>query len=96
MGQDQLGKIIEELVTDCFADNIEFVSQELANGLDWDEDFEITLSKSMVKAVRVSTRMAVQITISLLVDLGVLRIQPDDSSPKLEIIQGGKDSEPTD
>lgn len=96
MDQEQLSKIVEQAVLEALSDNSDFVSQTLADGVDWSDGWEKSLSKAVANSVIVSTRLSVQIVLTLLLENGALKISEDSLRPQLTVIRGGADSEPPD
>lgn len=93
MNQEQLSEMIEKAVLGVLSDNQDFVSQTLADGIDWSDGWEKCISRAVANSVIASTRLSVQIMLTLLQENGVLRISEDAFRPHLTVIRGGADSE---
>lgn len=93
MNQEQLSKVIEKAVLGALSDNQDFVSQTLTDGIDWSDGWEKCISQAVANAVIASTRMSVQIILTLLLENGTLRISENALRPHLTVIRGGADSE---
>lgn len=94
MDHEKISQIVEDAVLSAFRENQEYISKTLAEGLDWENGWEKTLSLAVFNAVHVSTRLSVQMALSILYETGVLAPPESISThPKLTIIRGGSDSE---
>ncbi len=90
MNQEGLSDIVEKIVVQELAANYEFISAGLAQDLDWDEGWEQTISRAMINAVKVSTRVSVQTILEIFASIGILKIsEQDNMTPKLTVLQGG-------
>jgi len=96
MEQEQLSQLVEKIVLATFSDNKEFITKELANNLDWADGWERTISQAVMNAVSVSTRLTVQLMLTLLTQSGAFEISEEALRPYLTVIRGGADSESPD
>lgn len=94
MDHEKISQMVEDAVLSAFRDNQEYVTRGLAEGLDWEDGWQKTISQAVFNAVHVSTRLSVQMTLTILYETGVL-VPPENISthPKLTVIRGGADSE---
>lgn len=94
MDHEKISQIVEDAVLSAFKENQEYITRTLAEGLDWEDGWEKTLSRAVFNAIHVSTRLSVQMTLSILYETGVLAPPESISAyPKLTIIRGGSDPE---
>ncbi len=94
MDHEKISQVVEDAVLSAFKENQEYVTQGLADGLNWEAGWEKTLSRALFNAVHVSTRLSVQMTLTILYETGVLSPPENISTnPKLTVIRGGADLE---
>lgn len=94
MDHEKISQVVENAVLSAFQENQDYVTKGLAEGLDWADGWEKTLSRAVFNAVHVSTRPSVQMALTILYETGVL--EPPESistCPKLTVIRGGADSQ---
>lgn len=96
MDQEQLSKMIEQTVLGVLYDNRDFVTESLADGIDWGDGWEKCISKAVSNSVIVSTRLSIQTVLTLLLENGTLTLSESALRPQLTVIRGGADSEPPD
>lgn len=89
MEQKNLSELIADQVQKSIEDNQETIVQELAKGIDWDDGWEKTTSKMSFNALRMATRLSVQMTLTMLAELGILSFTPETFKPNLILLDGG-------
>lgn len=66
----------------------------IAEGIDWADGWEKALSRAAFNVVHISTRLSVQMALTILYETGVLEPPENISThPKLTVIRGGADLE---
>jgi len=93
MDQEQLSQLAEKIVLSTIADNEEFVTLGLSKSLDWDDGWEHTISRAVMNAVTVSTKLSIQIMLDLLLKTGLFKISEEALRPQLTVIHGGGNPE---
>jgi len=72
MDHEKISQVVENAVLSAFQENQDYVTKGLAEGLDWADGWEKTLSRAVFNAVHVSTRLSVQMALTILYETGVL------------------------
>lgn len=93
MDQEQLSKIVEKAVSDAFLQKHTFISNGIAEGVDWTDGPERAAAQMSVNAIKVSMRLSVQMVLNVLYETEVLEIpERMEEVPHLLVIRGGADS----
>lgn len=93
LDQEKLSQMVEQVVFAALRENQEFLTNGLARNLDFGAKWENTLSQAVMNAVTVSTRLSVQIVMSLLIETGLFTVSEKSDYPKLTVIRGGASSD---
>lgn len=88
-----ISSIADEIVHMVLEKNHSTIATELSSGIDWNLDIESNVSRIAANAINLSVRLSVQTTLSLLEELSILSLDPENSSkPVLRLVRGGLDS----
>lgn len=92
MGVEQvkLSEIIAEQVSKSLLDNQDAITQGLADGLDWNDGWENSVSKLSINTLRLATRLSVQMTMTMLAEMGILTFTSEAYRPQLVVLEGGQ------
>lgn len=72
-----LSAVIQSKVKRVFADNEDIIVSQLIAGCDSEQKLDPVAAKLLVRGMMLSAQIAVQITLRILEDVGVIETQPD-------------------
>ena len=78
--------LVEKYVDHILEQNRDYIAEELAEGLNWGDGWQVCSAKMSTKAVKIATQLSVAAVLSLLVESGNVTLNTADLTPDLKLV----------